>query len=485
MGVPKKMPAISAGDVKGGGYAYYQGVQFYRYRNATRYDVTQPLKAPFPYPGGKSDVAAEIWSRLGDVGNYVEPFAGSAAATLGRPHNLDGKTETLNDIDGMIVNAYRAITFAPDETAVWCDFPVSECDLTARNLYLKAAREELTLRLFADPFYFEPQLAGLWLYGAASWIGDGWCVADGPWIAVDGKLVDRRTLPEEEQAQEGVSKRMPEVGIGGGDESNRKANARGIQRYRNAPGVEKKMPSVSASVKYGDTERGVQRYRNAPGVPKQMPEVGAKSAHQQQHNKGIQAYRNAPGVQKKMPEVGAGREGWRKDGRGVQVRDYAPPGALLDYFERLAARLRRVRFLCGDWRRCVKDSITVNHGLTGMLLDPNDVTGVFLDPPYPAAEHDMAYHEETAGDVWYDAAAWAVEHGDNPLLRICVAGYFSEATDALFPASWQRYRWQARGGYANQKADGRGRENAKRECLWFNASCIDRATDYGPLFAGA
>ena len=74
--------------------------------------------------------------------------------------------------------------------------------------------------------------------------------------------------------------------------------------------------------------------------------------------------------------------------------------------------------------------------------------------------------------------------GDDLRLRICIAGYYSEATDALFPATWERVRWEARGGYANQKADGRGRANAKRECLWFSSHCIDAKTDYGPLFAG-
>ena len=35
--------------------------------------------APFPYFGGKSAIAHEIWARFGDVPNYVEPFAGSLA----------------------------------------------------------------------------------------------------------------------------------------------------------------------------------------------------------------------------------------------------------------------------------------------------------------------------------------------------------------------------------------------------------------------
>jgi site-specific DNA-adenine methylase len=41
------------------------------------------MMAPFPWFGGKSRAAKLIWSRLGDVPNYVEPFAGSLAVLLG------------------------------------------------------------------------------------------------------------------------------------------------------------------------------------------------------------------------------------------------------------------------------------------------------------------------------------------------------------------------------------------------------------------
>jgi hypothetical protein len=233
-----------------------------------------------------------------------------------------------------------------------------------------------------------------------------------PWIAQDGLLVDRRTIGSE------------------------------------AEGVRKKMPGMTPNA-----VAGITPYR-ADGVPRKMPEIGKSPNGQIGFNrKGVQAYRYHEGVPKQMPRVTAEQ--------GTQT--YAAPGALLDYFARLSDRLRRVRFLCGDWQRAVKDSVTVNHGLTV----------VFLDPPYPAAEHDMAYHAEHGGDVWYEAAQWAVAHGDDHRLRICIAGYDSPATDALFPASWARERWQARGGYANQKADGRGRANAKRECLWFSPACLN------------
>lgn len=54
------------------------------------------LKAPFPWFGGKSLAASLIWERLGDVPNYVEPFFGSGAVLLARPH--EPGIETINDL---------------------------------------------------------------------------------------------------------------------------------------------------------------------------------------------------------------------------------------------------------------------------------------------------------------------------------------------------------------------------------------------------
>jgi D12 class N6 adenine-specific DNA methyltransferase len=58
------------------------------------------LKAPFPWFGGKSRVSDLVWSRLGDVPNYVEPFFGSGAVLLGR--ESEPGTETINDLDCMV-----------------------------------------------------------------------------------------------------------------------------------------------------------------------------------------------------------------------------------------------------------------------------------------------------------------------------------------------------------------------------------------------
>ena len=86
------------------------------------------VKAPFPYFGGKSRIAGAVWERFGDVPNFVEPFFGSGAVLLSRPQPFAG-SETVNDLDGMIANYWRATQADPDAVAQWADWPVNENDL--------------------------------------------------------------------------------------------------------------------------------------------------------------------------------------------------------------------------------------------------------------------------------------------------------------------------------------------------------------------
>ncbi len=131
------------------------------------------LRAPFPYFGGKRRTASLIWQALGEVDHYVEPFCGSAAVLLARPHV--GRCETINDADGMVSNFWRAVRSAPDAVAAHCDWPVVEADLHARHLWLIGQRESLTQRLINDPEWFDAKAAGWWCWGACAWIGTGWC----------------------------------------------------------------------------------------------------------------------------------------------------------------------------------------------------------------------------------------------------------------------------------------------------------------------
>lgn len=137
------------------------------------------IQAPFPWFGGKSRAASLVWERLGNVRNYVEPFAGSLAVLLARP--TEPGVETVNDLDCYLANFWRAVKADPEAVARWADWPVNEADLHARHRWLWT-RDEFRARMKADPEHFDAQIAGWWAWGLCCWIGTGWCVVrgDGP-----------------------------------------------------------------------------------------------------------------------------------------------------------------------------------------------------------------------------------------------------------------------------------------------------------------
>lgn len=122
------------------------------------------LKAPFPWFGGKSRVAREVWDAFGAVPNYVEPFAGSLAILLGRPGKA--KLETVNDRDCYLANFWRSLQASPDEVAAFADWPVNEADLEARHRWL-VAQADFRERMMRDPEYFDAKVAGWWVWASA------------------------------------------------------------------------------------------------------------------------------------------------------------------------------------------------------------------------------------------------------------------------------------------------------------------------------
>ena len=151
------------------------------------------LRAPFPWFGGKTRVAGEVWKRFGNPQNYVEPFLGSAAILLARPnqHQPWSKFETANDLDGNISNFFRSIAQHPEQVAQHASHPVNELDLTARHLWLNQHRTELSNRLMADPDFCDPKAAGWWVWGINAWVGGDWCSGAGPYTGTEELSVTR------------------------------------------------------------------------------------------------------------------------------------------------------------------------------------------------------------------------------------------------------------------------------------------------------
>jgi hypothetical protein len=183
------------------------------------------FRAPFPWFGGKSPVAETIWSRLGDVVNYVEPFFGSGAVLLARPHV--GKTETINDKDHYVANFWRAVKADPGAVAQHADWPVNETDLHARHWWLLTEGADRLREIEGSPDLYDAQVAGWWVWGACAWIGSGWCSGRGPWqwgVSGWAKIGDaegdagrglNRQLPHLGDAGRGLNRKLPHLGDAG------------------------------------------------------------------------------------------------------------------------------------------------------------------------------------------------------------------------------------------------------------------------------
>ena len=103
---------------------------------------------------------------------------------------------------------------------------------------------------------------------------------------------------------------------------------------------------------------------------------------------------------------------------------------------------------------------------------------MFLDPPYSdSAGRDSDLYAVDCLRVAHDVREWAIEQGENPLMRIVLAGYEGEHA---MPPSWRVHEWTAHGGYAYIGGkETAGRANRRRERLWFSPHCLTR---HGSLF---
>lgn len=164
------------------------------------------------------------------------------------------------------------------------------------------------------------------------------------------------------------------------------------------------------------------------------------------------------GVNRKLPHLGDSGQGVNR-----QLPHLGNPGqgyqrtteALLDWMRSLSERLRKVRVCCGDWSRVLTPSVLRGGGWP---------CGVFLDPPYDEGNENYAVSAKgIAGKV----REWALANGDNPKLRIVLAGYEGEHE---MPETWKVYAYSATGAYVGN--GDKGHTNRHRERLWFSPHCL-------------
>lgn len=339
--------------------------------------------------------------------------------------------------------------------AFWADRPVDETDLHAihawlvghilepkeedypdlcdtqekRDIFLAGWRASfrpndpwaMAERLRSDPFYYDAKVAGLWVFGICAWIGSGWC-----------------SLERKDRGR-GVSSLVAQIP----HLSNR---GKGVNRPH------QKIPH------FRDGGKGVNRQ-----FKRQLPQLRPH-----------QGIFSPPTT--RLPHL-SGDGG--AAGAGIHASAFGDKtGRLYEYLRALSQRLRRVRVCCGDWKRVVGPSVTYKIGVSAILLDP----------PYSEAAGRTAglyNHDDLA--VAHEVREWCLEEivdEDNhfagprylhPKLRIALCGYIGEGHEVLEELGWEVYRWEANGGYSNQRKRGGRNHNRKKEVIYFSPNCLKPA----------
>ena len=70
------------------------------------------MKTVLKYPGAKNRIADWICSYIPAHDVYLEPYAGSLAVFFNK---MPARIETLNDLDGEVVNYFRVLREKPGE----------------------------------------------------------------------------------------------------------------------------------------------------------------------------------------------------------------------------------------------------------------------------------------------------------------------------------------------------------------------------------
>ena len=151
------------------------------------------------------------------------------------------------------------------------------------------------------------------------------------------------------------------------------------------------------------------------------------------------------GVARQLPHLGDG-------GKEAQRLEF-----LNAWFAKLSDLLHDSRTCCGSWERVLSVGTITRNGIAGVLLDP----------PYSLTDAVYAHDSKSiSGEV----REWALENGNNPLLRIALCGHNAEGHELLESQGWQVAKWNSSGYQGGDD----------RERIWFSPHCI--SPEMGGLF---
>jgi len=416
-----------------------------------------PLAPPFPWYGGKRRWADDVWRRFGVADVYVEPFAGSLAVLLANQN--PARREIVCDKSGFICNFWRAVLTDPEATAYWADYPTVHQDLTARHKWLRQWGAENGARLSDDCDYFDAKAAGWWVWGISLWIGSGWCSTGT--ATADGGVIDGRPYVGNKEGARGVAAQRKVEDKRPWISDKTGYDGRGVAAQR--PVIDHKLGGRGVSAQRMDKMPGLAGSRVATGKGVSAQRVPEQRTHGKD-KRPLVAGRVGTGVGISAQREPSSRPhiNSRSGGQGIAQQTAASVG-IHEWFEALAARLKRVIVLNRDWTSAVTSTV-----LSDTPSGPRDRINrcIMLDPPYrtdrrKATLYDSDFTKES-DDAAVAAYEWAVENGE----RYRIA-YFCHVGDFPVPAGWHEL---------SRDFSGHTKQNT-RDCAMFSPACVEPQPD--------
>jgi hypothetical protein len=257
-------------------------------------------------------------------------------------------------------------------------------------------------------------------------------------------------------------------------------NGRGVNRPQlREPGVSRDLPHLSNDGRGVNHPRlrelGVLRDRphlvsDGQGVNRpQLREPGVLRDRPHLSNDGRGVNRpqlREPGVLRDRPHLsnngqGVNHAGLRELGAGEEEFHPRIMPELCRWMAWLSARLRHVRIVNGEWSRVCTDGV-----LKTLPVRQGGVAGVFLDPPYDTGERAKGLYGHDAHGIADTVRSWCAAHGDDPRLRIVLAGFDTEHVD-LEARGWTVHEW-----FANGYLTGGMGDQQHRERMWASPACL-------------
>jgi len=172
--------------------------------------------------GNKQSIGELCWQIFGNPDLYIEPFAGALGVYLNRPPERDSehiRTEVLCDYSALITNVWRSLKLRPERTAEFCSDGSKMADYHARHKWLmEYDKGALYERLVADPYYCDPEAAGVYIWLLSNAIGGHSELENNPrGCAADTERKTLQGIPHASGAGKGVNalRRIPHASNAG------------------------------------------------------------------------------------------------------------------------------------------------------------------------------------------------------------------------------------------------------------------------------